>query len=247
MTRIGIAIGGAMMLCTSSVVAQDTNPVILGIYFRCNQAQETNADQVVRTTLAPIVRKHVTAGHLTGWVWLNHNQGGPWRRVFAILGTDLNQMMNVRQEITDEFTTRHADAANRLSTACASHDDYIWTGVSTSVPNPNALGPASISAYHVCDRSREGRADEIFTQVLAPLYKKHADMGHITTWGYYAHRMGGIFRRLETFAGPDHVTLMNMQNAIYEEAGTTHPLAMREFNEICSWHTDYMWMNQTPQ
>ena len=42
-------------------------------------------------------------------------------------------------------------------------------------------------------------------------------------------------------SGADHKTLLAMQNAIYTEAGETHPEAIQEFRSICSWHTDYMW------
>ena len=246
MTKFAIAVVGGMMLVTSPVGAQDSTQIIFGIYYRCNQAQESSADAAVHNTLGPIVQRHVDAGHLTGWLWLAHNQGGAWRRIFVTTGTDLGQMMTVRQQIVDEFTGQHATVANDLATACPGHDDYIWTSVSTSgLPNPDVLGAATISAYHACDRSREGRADEIFEQVLAPLYQKHVDMGHIATWGYYAHRIGGVFRRLETFSGADHATLLSMQGAIYQEAGDTNPLAMREFNEICNWHSDYLWTNAT--
>ncbi len=36
-----------------------------------------------------------------------------------------------------------------------------------------------------------------------------------------------------------------MQTAIAQEANANNPLAMNEFREICSWHTDYMWNNIT--
>jgi len=243
MTRIGIAVAGGLMLFATSAVAQDDN-IVFGIYYRCSQAQEAQADEVVRGTLGPIAQKHVDAGHLTGWLWLTHSQGGAWRRLFATTGTDMGQMMDVRQQIVEEFTSEHADAAAQLGAACPGHDDYIWTGVSNSAgAGTDTVGGASLSAYHSCDRSREGRADQIFTEVLAPLYQKHQDMGHIASWAFYAHRVGGIFRRLETFSGADHMTLLNMQNAIYQEANETNPLAMQEFNQICSWHADYMWEN----
>lgn len=245
MKRIGVAVGGAMMLLASAAAAQEPNPLIFGIYYRCAQGQEARADEIVNNVLGPIAQKHVDAGHLTGWVWLSHVQGGAWRRIMATTGTDLGLMMDVREQMVEEFTSQHGDAAAELSAACPGHDDYIWTGVATSTPDPTALGQATISTYHACDRSREGRTNEIFEEVLAPLYQKHMDMGHLASWGFYAHRSGGRFRRLETFSGADHKTLLNMQNAIYEEAGRTNALAMNEFNQICSSHVDYMWSNAT--
>lgn len=244
MTKIGIGGVACWMLLATTAAAQDGNPVTFGIYYRCNQALEAQADEIVRNTLGPIAQRHVDSGELTTWTWLTHRQGGEWRRLFATIGTDLATQMETRAEIEQEFLDGHPDEAATLNAACPSHDDYIWTGVASSGPaGPNVAGPASISTYHACDRSRETRADGIFNEVLAPLYQKHMDMGHIASWTYYAHRMGGIFRRLETFSGADHMTLLNMQDAIYNEAIATNPLAMQEFNEICSWHTDYMWEN----
>ncbi len=244
MKGIGIAVAAGVMLLAPAAIAQDT-PIIFGQYYRCNQAMEGQTDEIVRSVVGPIIEKHVAAGHLTGWVWLAHSQGGPWRRLLATVGTDLGTMMDVRQEMVEELTTRHADALQQVGSACGSHDDYIWTGISTSTPDPDAVGPATLSTYYACDNSREGRTNQIFQDVLAPLFQKHQEMGHIASWGFYAHRSGGIFRRLATFSGPDHKTLFQMQQAINQEANQTNPLAMNEFREICSWHTDYLWNNIT--
>ncbi len=246
MKRIGMAVTAAMIAFGSSVLAQDQpNPVIFGQYYRCNQGQETRVDDIVRGVVGPVVQKHVDMGHLTGWVWFAHSQGGAWRRLFAIVGTDLAQMMDVREQMVAELTEQHADALGELGSICGSHDDYIWVGISTSTPDPAAVGGATFSTYYACDNAREGRTNQIFEDVLAPLFKKHADMGHLASWGFYAHRSGGIFRRLMTFSGANHKTLLNMQNAIFQEANQTNALAMNEFREICNWHTDYMWNNAT--
>ncbi len=246
MKRIGLTVAAGMMLLAPSAVAQDAPPpVIFGQYYRCNQGQEARADEIARGVLGPIVQKHVDAGDLTGWVWFAHSQGGAWRRLFATVGTDLDVMMDVREQIVEELTGQHAEAMQELGTVCGSHDDYIWIGVSNSSPDPSAVGNATLSTYYACDNSREGRTDGIFEDVLAPLFQKHADMGHIASWGYYSHRSGGIFRRLMTFSGANHKTLLNMQNAIFQEANETSPLAMNEFRQICNWHTDYMWITAT--
>ena len=71
--------------------------------------------------------------------------------------------------------------------------------------------------------------------------------GHLATWGYFSHRVGGIYRRLETMSGPDHKTLFAMQDAIYEEATEIDAAAVAEFNSICSWHSDYLWTNPAQQ
>lgn len=155
--------------------------------------------------------------------------------------------MDMRTAIVEELTTAHAAEMAEFQTICSSHDDYIWIAIEASPLNVDTVGDATLSAYYSCDMSREARADEIFSELLAPLYQKHMDMGHLAGWGYYAHRLGGIFRRLETMSGPDHKTLLAMQNAIYQEAGEIDAVAMAEFRSICSWHTDYMWANAGQQ
>ena len=248
MKCIGLTVAAGMLLLAPSAVAQDAPPpVIFGQYYRCNQGQEARADEIARGVLGPIVQKHVDAGQLTGWVWFAHSQGGAWRRLFATVGTDLDVMMDVREQIVEEFLGQHEEAAQELGTVCGSHDDYIWIAISNSSPDPAAVGNATLSTYYACDNSREGRTDEIFEDVLTPLFQKHTDMGHIAGWGYYAHRSGGIFRRLMTFSGADHKTLLNMQTAIFQEANETNQVAMNEFRQICNWHTDYMWNNATTE
>ena len=252
MKKLGLTIVAVMIVSILVPVAahaqDDEQQIIFGIYYRCNQAEESRADEIYNEIVAPIAQNHVDSGRITGTLWLAHSQGGDWRRIWAVTGNDLDQMMDVRQEIVDELTANNAAEMGELQAACPSHDDYIWTGVANSTnTDPDAIGGATLSAYHSCDMSREARADEIFSEVLAPLYQKHMDLDHIATWGYYAHRVGGIYRRLETMSGADHKTLLAMQNAIYEEAGQIDAVAMAEFRSICSWHSDYMWLNPAQQ
>ena len=182
MKKVGAAVLSGvilMLFAPSPALAQDdASPVVFGIYYRCSQGQESRADEVFAANLAPVVQPHVDSGDLTGFLWLSHVQGGPWRRLFALLGEDLDTMMDVRDAIERDAD---ADALAELSTVCSSHDDYIWTGLSNSPLNLDQIGSASLSAYHACDMSREARADEIFAEVLAPLYQKHMDMGHLTS------------------------------------------------------------------
>jgi hypothetical protein len=251
MKEIGAAaLCGAMLMLVapSPALAQaqdDAAPVVFGIYYRCSQGQEARTDEIFAASVAPVAQKYIDSGDITGALWLTHVQGGAWRRLWAVVGTDIPTMMDVRAAITDEID---ADAAAELTSICPSHDDYIWTGVANAPIDPDRIsGPATLSAYRTCNVSREARADEIFTSLLAPLYQKHTDMGHLDGWAFYAHRMGGSFRRLETMSGADHKTLLAMQEAIYTEANETDAAAMQEFNEICGSHSDYMWENSGGQ
>lgn len=251
MKRIGfmpaIVLAAALVLPAQRVLAQDAEPVIIfGQYLRCNMTQESRADEIVRDVYGPVIDKHVEAGHLRGWAWFQHVQGGAWRRLLSLVGTDMDAMIDARASIISELGSEHGEAMAELGSICGSHDDYIWSSVVTAPPNPDAVpGTATLSAYHACDASKERRADHIFEQLLAPIYQKHVDMGHLSGWAFYRHVSGGIFRRLETFGGPDHKTLVKMLAAIYQEASETDPLAMNEYRSICSWHTDYWWNNAT--
>lgn len=248
MKRITISTAVATLLLAGVAAAQDAPPVISGAYMRCNQAQAARANEIVRTVWGPIAQKHVASGQITSWGSIAHRQGGAWRRASVLRGNDLDALMDAGAAINDEMRSQHPAAANELNTICPSHDDYIWIGVANSPPNPDpAAGPASLSAYYVCDVAREGRADQIFEQLMAPIYKKHTDMGHLAGWGFYSHRFGGEFRRLETFSGPDHKTLLRLQNEIYQEAQESDALAFNEFRQICNSHVDYMWMNAATQ
>ena len=239
MKRLGLAIASGLLLYPTVAVAQDT-PTLFTMYYRCSQLQEGQADEAVQESLGPLIQQQVDAGTLSGWGWLSHRQGGAWRKALYMAGTDRSAMMDARGEIFSEFLG--TDAAADLNGSCPGHDDYIWTGVSNSPGGADATpAPAVVSSYHVCSRAREGRADEIFEDLLAPLYKKHTDLGHLSTWGWWSHRSGGRFRRLETMSGADANTLMDMTEAIYGEAGETDPLALQEFLEICDSHVDYMW------
>ena len=245
MMKTGVTFALGLLLLAPGISAQDDLAIVMGQYFRCSQGLEAQADEVVQEVFGPVIQQHVDAGSLTGWLWLTHVQGGAWRRLLATTGNDLGQMMQVREEIVAELSEEHADQMTELGTACPSHDDYVWFGVATTVADPSAVGTASVSSYHMCDRSREARADEIFTEVLAPLYQKHIDLGHLASYGFYAHRIGGVFRRLETVSGADHMTVLDMQGAVYGEATETQPLAMQEFSAICQSHSDYLWTNTT--
>lgn len=245
MKKVGLVLAVGFLLLAPPLAAQDDPMFVIGAYYRCSEAMEAQADEVVREFVGPVVQRHVDAGHLTGWLWNSHDLGGAWRRLLVLSGTDMNQMLEVRAQIIEELS-ENEEAMARMGQACGGHDDYIWVATTTSTTNPDVMGTASVSAYHMCERSREDRADELFAEVLAPLYQKHVDMGHLASYGFYSHRVGGVFRRLETVSGPDHATVLDMQAAVYNEAMQTNPLALQEFTQICSTHSDYLWTNQMP-
>ena len=95
-----VAIGILSLLAPAVALAQDGGQqIVFGVYYRCGQGQEARADEIHNQIVAPVVQKHVDLGHLTGQLWLVHRQGGPWRRLQATLGNDLDQMMDMRGAI----------------------------------------------------------------------------------------------------------------------------------------------------
>jgi hypothetical protein len=102
----------------------------------------------------------------------------------------------------------------------------------------------SLSVYLVCDPSREARADSLVTQALAPILNRHVEAGHLTSWSWLSHSIGGTWRRLAIYFGPDHKTILKARTMILAEAAEKQPEAFRDLNEICGSHQDYLWDTQ---
>lgn len=60
-----------------SGLQDDDQLIIFGVYYRCSQGQEARADEIHNQVVAPVIQKHIDAGHLSGQGWLAHRQGGP--------------------------------------------------------------------------------------------------------------------------------------------------------------------------
>ncbi len=242
-TRIAAAFSVGMILAAQTAAAQEPTSIAFGIYYRCDQSREARADEIVAQTFAAVYDKHLDAGRLSAWGWAAHSQGGAWRRLSYMIGTDRDAMLDVRDQIIEELQNDHASALRELTSICPSHDDYIWNTVASS--DPANLGEdrpdAGLSVYYVCNFAREQRADEIFTEVFAPVIDKHVALGHLNSWSWSEHDVGGRFRRLLVIDGADHKTILNMRDAIGSELESQHSDAFTEFSEICGGHTDYLW------
>ena len=62
--------------------------MVFGIYYRCSQGMEAQADQAVQNEIGPVIQGYVDSGALSGWSWLTHVQGGAWRRALITIGND---------------------------------------------------------------------------------------------------------------------------------------------------------------
>jgi len=96
--------------------------------------------------------------------------------------------------------------------------------------------------YYRCTQGQEERADALFNEHMAPLFKAEVAAGRLSAYGWGHHWLGGDWRRLEYISGPDLDKLLDARDAVIAKLQTAeHAKAMAEFDTICSSHDDYIW------
>ncbi len=95
--------------------------------------------------------------------------------------------------------------------------------------------------YHVCDITRQERADEIFAQVQKPIYDAAVADGTITGWGWLAHHTGGKWRRATYYGSSSVQGLLDAQKKIGDQVDARNEKLSEEFGKICNSHDDYIW------
>jgi hypothetical protein len=120
--------------------------------------------------------------------------------------------------------------------------------VATSLCGPSLAVAAEVpktamvfATYYRCTEATEDRADAIFKDVMAPLWKKEADGGRIGAYGWSKHWAGGDWRRLEYIIGTDLDKMIDARDATINKLMAEHPKELAEFSSICSGHDDYLW------
>lgn len=232
----------AGILIESPLAAQD--PVsVFATYYRCDQSRENDLDPVITGAFARVLDPLVEAGRIGGWGWRPHVAGTAWRRLATYTAPNRTALLEVRAEIIEQAQEEQGAFA-MLNEICPSHDDYIWSRVTSSesvadaVPNPDEVG---LSTYFKCQQAHETRADEIYSEIVGPAIEAHVGMGHLTSWGWWSHDIGGEFRRIATIGGADFATILTMRDAVIGGLGESHPDEMEEFLTICPSHEDYLW------
>ena len=153
---MAVVIGGVLL--ASSLVAQDSpSQVVFSAYYKCDQGREGRADEIINEVVAPILERQVSAGQLSTWGWLAHTMGGEWRRLLFTLGTDRDAMFDARGQLIQDINQNNARAMEEFGDICPTHDDYIWSVVVNSGGDEGPAANASLSAYHVCDLTRQAR------------------------------------------------------------------------------------------
>lgn len=220
---------------------------LVGMYYRCDTADEGEADLIMNTVLSGVFDRHAEAGEILGWGWIRHQAGGPWRRIATITAPDRSTLTASWAEIMDEIRADHPNAWHRFNEICGSHDDYIWTQLaSDEASDPGDTPDSWVSTYWVCNESTESRADELMQQ-MSPVFDKHIAAGHLGGWGWYEHEIGGRFRRLLTLASAPDFDLLEGREMAIDELRAEHADVVAEFGTICNGHADYIWANaRTP-
>ena len=244
MKTLAIAVG--ISLFTLSCMAQeDEAPTnyIYSTYFYCGGGPLSRVDELTAET-APIMDKLVEDGEITGWGWYGHHTGGRWQRLVYHTANSMDQLLDGSDAIEAALDAANDDDADddqmNFGQICYRHDDYIWEIVAGS-GGGGGSAKAGFSTYHVCDSTREERADEIIKEHAAPILDKLVEEGKLTSWGWSVHQVGGRFRKLQTMTGSDHKSVLQARNEAIDAIYADGSKAGEELNDICGSHVDYMW------
>lgn len=267
MRTIGLMMVGVMLTAGgTAVLAQDEDPAELytyATYFECSGGSVQVADDAIAAG-SERMNGLVEDGDIVRWGWLTHNTGGKWQRAMYYQAESLDALLdggdavagvNADDAADDEDgsdTEASADEAagddsdaeaggngDTFGSVCNQHDDYIWKLESGS--NSDQRGSAGFSVYLMCDSSREERADEIFSEHVAPILNELVEDGSLASWGWQSHVVGGKFRRLQTMTGSDHKALLSAREKAIEKIYADDNEMGAELNDICGDHVDYMW------
>ena len=102
----------------------ESGMVSLSVYYVCDQARETEADEIVRNIYAPLYEQLMEDGKLVGWGWSTHVLGGEIRRLGTAIGTSYSQVLDARAAVIE--ATQDNSASTAFVEICTSHSDYLW-------------------------------------------------------------------------------------------------------------------------
>ena len=153
--------------------------------------------------------------------------------------SDLNKLLDTRDAIIEEIQSGGTDAGQELTSMCPDHDDKIWQSVEGSQPLGAQLADrpaASYSTYFVCEVSKQERTDEIVKQAYAPVLDRFVRAGKLRSWSWFAHVLGGEYRRLLSYTADDHKALVAAAGQYSEQVRQANPDLSAEFSSICNSH-----------
>lgn len=220
-------------------------------YFECGGGPLSAADDAIAEG-SERMDGFVEDGTIARWGWLAHHTGGKWSRIMYHQAESLDALLDGSDAIAgnnDDDDAAADDAADAddgadddgptFASVCPRHDDYIWQVEAGS--SGDSRGAAGFSVYHLCDSSREERADEIVADHVAPIMDGLVEDGSLTSWGWSSHVVGGEFRRLQTMTASDHKSLLAARTKAIDAIYADDNEMGAELNDICDSHVDYMW------
>ena len=220
MKKLAVFLLAALWL-PAVVSAQETTPPAYAYvtYFICDPSVESRADEIIKRNYAPHYDAAVEHGEIAQWSWLAHYVGGEWRRVLVLTARNLDDLLDASGALGEIIEESTPEAGRVFTEVCGEHIDYIWQSTpgvdGTSVGD--ARGDAGFSMYMMCDMAREQRADEIMREEFAPIYNRYVEEGHLASWTWLQHNVGGVYRRLLAVTGADHKTLFRARQSIIGE------------------------------
>ncbi len=94
-------------------------------YLVCDMARQERADELMAEA-APIFNRHVAAGELVSWGWLEHVVGGEYRRLLTMRGATNMDALAAWGAINGELDAEQAANMAELNEICTGHQDYVW-------------------------------------------------------------------------------------------------------------------------
>lgn len=245
MKRLLMTAGTLALICATApyALAQDDDETMFtyATYMYCNTADEAAADADAARAV-PILDQLVEDGAISNYGWLVHHTGGQWRRIRYHQAPTLSGVMNGLEALNEAMLEAFGDndlVAAAASAACPRHDDYVWEVQNGA--GGDERGKIGISVYHVCDMTREERADEIVDDYIAPILDGMVEDGKLTSWGWSSHVIGGHYRRLQTMTATDLETLLAARTEAIQTMYEDNSETGTEFSAICGQHSDYIW------
>lgn len=96
------------------------------VYYECDVAGESRADEIMKNDFAPVFDKYVEQGKLASWGWSSHVIGGKFRRLQTMTADSRAALLKARSEILNELFRSGVDTGPEFSSICGSHVDYMW-------------------------------------------------------------------------------------------------------------------------
>jgi hypothetical protein len=240
----GFMVGIALMSAPPAQAQDKPTSYVMGTYYRCAQGDVARIDAIYKEQVTPLLKTAQTAGDIASFGWAKHAEGGEWRRLLYLAGTNLEKLADARDALTKSLMApEHVKAFEEFGRTCSSHDDYIWRSKASSQPLDavaRVRAPFAMSTYFVCN-AHEGEADEIVAAAFAPLLNQRVKDGTIASWNWIEHMFGGQYRRALVLDGKDEKTLLKNWATLQDDFEKAAPNLGRRFTEVCSSHSDYIW------